>query len=421
MRPRVWNPGRRGRVLLALLVALSLTWIGFGRSIRDWLSVQLLLHSDRPGEEFFVSTFQRSTDPATLLRKCWAKGKIVHREWVARCLSGQAAVNPPWLRGMDDVLAAGALDADMSVRELVLATLDLLRSPRLFELAQAQLTDRDPLIRLLGLQYLRRIHSEQAVPVLMNAIDDPDLRVAAEAEVALMRWSGVDFGVRVKMTIPAQVGPDAGVIEANNVAAIRNGLARRREWWQGQANGFVPLSNHTVGRFADPEPPRWIAAPDFDLRALDGKKFKLSHFRGRPVLINFWATWCTACVAEIPELIALQQELGDRVTILGVVLDGVPDEHGLPGGEESAEDGGKPAQAFQTILEKVARTVRSRGINYTVLWDANGLVAGSFNGGELPTTVLIDKDGLVRRRFVGERSRKVFESMVAEISPSGRR
>jgi hypothetical protein len=71
-------------------------------------------------------------------------------------------------------------------------------------------------------------------------------------------------------------------------------------------------------------------------------------------------------------------------------------------------------EALKRVREKVQRTVKARGINYTVLLDEQGEIGGRFNGGELPTTVIIDTEGNVRRRFVGARSLSVFEAMIAQ-------
>jgi hypothetical protein len=120
-------------------------------------------------------------------------------------------------------------------------------------------------------------------------------------------------------------------------------------------------------------------------------------------------------VAEIPDLVALQQKMGDRIAILGISLDGVTDEHGHdPGAEGEHDDDHAPSP--DKILQKVSRAVKSRGINYPVLLDSENAVGGRFNGGELPTTVILDRDGRVVRRFIGERSLEVFEAMIAEAS-----
>jgi len=60
--------------------------------------------------------------------------------------------------------------------------------------------------------------------------------------------------------------------------------------------------------------------------------------------------------------------------------------------------------------------VKARGINYPVLVDPEGAVGRRFNGGELPTTVIIDAQGRLRRRFIGERSLDVFEAMIAQAA-----
>ena len=163
-----------------------------------------------------------------------------------------------------------------------------------------------------------------------------------------------------------------------------------------------------------------LTTADFQLRTIDGRPVRLSDYRGKVVLINFWTTWCTACMSEIPELVALQSNHLDNLVVMGVSLDLVPDEDGDIGGDDDGQkfDPKDPraADLLQKIRDKVTRTVRSRGINYAVMIDEFDNVGSRFNGGELPTNVIVDADGKVRRRFVGARSLPVFESMIAEAS-----
>ncbi len=63
-------------------------------------------------------------------------------------------------------------------------------------------------------------------------------------------------------------------------------------------------------------------APDFSLKAADGKVYSLSAYRGKAVLLNFWATWCPACVEEIPSLKALAQRYKGKLQIISVSIDG---------------------------------------------------------------------------------------------------
>jgi thiol-disulfide isomerase/thioredoxin len=309
---------------------------------------------------------------------------------------------------------AEATDGDASVRELALAALEASQSPRLFESASAQLDDLDPMVRMLGLDYLRKADPQRSVPVVMHLLDDADLRVVAGAEGALMRWSGEDYGVRARLAIAPQEGVHRGQVDTANADTIRRGVERRKAWWKLHGKDY-PASPEQFGGLETNGATR-LPTPDFTLRDLNGKTVHLEQFRGKVVLLNFWATWCTACLAEIPDLIALQNSLGKQVAILGVALDGVPDEHGDVPGEEVGDKSEQRECSLEKIRTKVARAVKARGINYTVLWDPKSSLGAQFNGGELPTTVIIDAEGRVRRRFIGERNLTVFQAMIGEAA-----
>jgi thiol-disulfide isomerase/thioredoxin len=111
-----------------------------------------------------------------------------------------------------------------------------------------------------------------------------------------------------------------------------------------------------------------VYAADFTLHALDGKSVRLSDFRGRVVLVNFWATWCTACISEMAELIALQKNYHGHLAILGVSLDFLPDE-----------DNHEAASQPEMIRKKVARAAELHGINYPVFLDQKNAAGGAFN------------------------------------------
>jgi thiol-disulfide isomerase/thioredoxin len=395
-------------LLGTVLLVLAVTWVFFHRQVNQSLGVALLLRSPSPREEVFEQLATGFSDPTSLLERCWATAKVPQRQLVVSFLRNQAVANPKWFTNAQRLIFAGTADPDMSVRELALATLQSRADPNLFPCASAQLQDPDPLVRQLGLEYLRQMNAQQGVPVVIGLLNDPDLRVVASAEVALMRWTGEDFGVRTHLAIPSG---DAQLDPAH-VDTIRHGVEGRKRWWQAHAQEFpAPETTFSKPLNSDFSCP---SVEDFTLQDFQGKRVRLSGFRGKTVLINFWATWCTACLAEIPDLIELHKRLGDRVVILGVALDGLPDEHGPQGGEEGEvqHEGGPSRKA---VINKVVRAVKSRGINYPVLLDPDAKVGCRFNGGELPTTVLIDRHGKLRRRFIGERDVHVFEAMLAEI------
>ena len=415
MKPAILRLRRGTFVLTAMMLVLASTWLFFHRQIQHSLIRHVVLSSNDPNRESFADAANNATAPLEFLQRCWATGKVAQRELVASFLKDNVSARASWIGHAERLLFACSLDADASVRELGLAALDEMHSPLLCEAAAAQLRDLDPLVRRVGVDYLRKCDPKLAVPLLVGALDDPDLRNVAAAENALMRFSGQDFGVRAVQAIPST---DSGETNLARIQAIQRGVQQRKQWWRDHQNEYVvnaPSATVSAQPFEVSTRP---IAPDFKLSNLEGKTVKLSDFKGKVVLVNFWATWCTACLKEIPDLIVLQKTLGDKVAIVGIALDGIPDEDGDALGEEN-HHGQKRLSRFE-LRAKVERAVKLRQINYPVLLDPAGDVGGEYNGGELPTTVLFDQEGRVRRRFIGERSTAVFEAMIAEAGrPAG--
>jgi cytochrome c biogenesis protein CcmG/thiol:disulfide interchange protein DsbE len=130
------------------------------------------------------------------------------------------------------------------------------------------------------------------------------------------------------------------------------------------------------------------AAPDFELRALDGRRIGLSDFRGRVVLVNFWATWCAPCRVEMPWLSEFSLRYRDQgLTVLGI----------------SVDDGGR---------ERVAKFLGERSVRYPILLN-DGNVDQRFGGVRfLPQTFFVGRDGRIIRRVYGIRTHADFEADV---------
>ena len=116
-------------------------------------------------------------------------------------------------------------------------------------------------------------------------------------------------------------------------------------------------------------------APDFTLQDSD-RKVVLSQFRGQVVLLNFWATWCPPCEAELPSLISLQaRERSRGVMVLGVSID---------------VDG----DAYHRFLKQ-------RNVNFLTVRDPEQRISGMYGTSGWPETYVIDRKGVVRRKIVG--------------------
>jgi thiol-disulfide isomerase/thioredoxin len=128
------------------------------------------------------------------------------------------------------------------------------------------------------------------------------------------------------------------------------------------------------------------ASPDFTLKDLEDHDVSLSQFKGKVVLVNFWATWCGPCRIEIPWLVELHDKYSARgFTVLGVVMD-----------EE-----GKSAVAPFVQKERFKVGGTSQSVNYPIVL-GNNTTADRFGGlVGFPTSVLISKDGRVVKRVDG--------------------
>ena len=117
-------------------------------------------------------------------------------------------------------------------------------------------------------------------------------------------------------------------------------------------------------------------APDFQLPILGGKTVYLSDFRDKPVMLNFWASWCRPCRAEMPYIQQVYEEWSDKgLVVLAVNI-----------GESSA---------------KVKEFVLNYGLSFPVLLDTKGDIAQQYNIRAIPTTFFIDKSGAIKDIKIG--------------------
>ncbi len=158
-------------------------------------------------------------------------------------------------------------------------------------------------------------------------------------------------------------------------------------------SAITPATSHespaTAACMADAKPARW----DFTFKDMDGKEVSLASFKdqGKVVLLNFWATWCGPCKAEIPGFVELQEQYKDKLTIIGYSVDDTPE-----------------------LAKKYAADYK---INYPILLgegkeelqDAYGPIWG------IPASFIISKDGKICRKHMGIAPKAVFEKEVVAL------
>jgi cytochrome c biogenesis protein CcmG, thiol:disulfide interchange protein DsbE len=119
------------------------------------------------------------------------------------------------------------------------------------------------------------------------------------------------------------------------------------------------------------------AAPDFELKTLDGKSIRLSELQGKKVILNFWATWCPPCQAEMPEMQNFYEKYNKDVEVLAVNL------------------------TSQDSRDKVDSFIKEYGLTFPVVLDEEGDVLKLYKISPIPTSYIIDSEGIIRDKYVG--------------------
>ena len=134
-----------------------------------------------------------------------------------------------------------------------------------------------------------------------------------------------------------------------------------------------------------------VPAPAWELKDLEGKGVKSSDFKGKVIILDFWATWCPPCRAELPSFIDLQKQYGnDKLAMIGISVD----------------------QGGATVVKPFAQ---QNGLNYRILLADEKTVAAFGGIAAIPTTIVIDRDGLIASKHVGLTSEREFKAEVNSL------
>ena len=136
---------------------------------------------------------------------------------------------------------------------------------------------------------------------------------------------------------------------------------------------------------------RAAPARAFALKDLRGRTVRLSDYKGKVLLINFWATWCPPCLVEMPDLVKLQNEYESQgLQIVGITC---------------------PPMA-QKDVESIAQKLK---INYPILLDTDDVSESYYVTSVLPTTIVVDRDGKIRGRILGILAPEEFDRSVKPL------
>jgi thiol-disulfide isomerase/thioredoxin len=131
-----------------------------------------------------------------------------------------------------------------------------------------------------------------------------------------------------------------------------------------------------------------LPAPAWKLKDLDGREVSSDQFKGKVVVVDFWATWCGPCIEEIPGYISLQKKYGpDGLVIVGVSLDRRGPAH-------------------------VKQFAQAKGMNYTLVMGDEAVVEAFGNFQAIPTTFLISRDGRILNQKTGAAPVEEYEKLV---------
>jgi thiol-disulfide isomerase/thioredoxin len=158
----------------------------------------------------------------------------------------------------------------------------------------------------------------------------------------------------------------------------------------------VPAAATSNGRI--PNPRQGFLAPAIELNSLEGSEMTLASLRGRVVVVNYWASWCPPCRAEMPALEQTYQAQRDQgLEILAI--------------NATNQDSAEAAREF----------VAERGLSFPILLDVDGRVGARYQIRALPSTYFIDRDGIIRKVIIGgPMSEATLRSTVQQLLQEGK-
>jgi thiol-disulfide isomerase/thioredoxin len=206
------------------------------------------------------------------------------------------------------------------------------------------------------------------------------------AALGLMVWSGFKEYQRRQQVAALQHAPQVALVP------------------DGQTPSTPASDAAGDTQIAQPQPLKGKPAPSFTLVDLQGKKVSLADYKGKAVLLNFWATWCGPCKLEIPWIVKLRDQYKSQgFEVLGIESDNFDTD----------------PKAYASYKAGVEKSATALGVDYPVLLGGDTISEpyGGLDG--LPNSFYIDRNGIVTKQIVGLADRDEIEANIKKAIASG--
>lgn len=149
----------------------------------------------------------------------------------------------------------------------------------------------------------------------------------------------------------------------------------------------------TSPEFGKPQVQAGYLAPDFELTTLDGASASLSDYRGKKVILNFWATWCPPCKAEMPHMQNFYEKNKDNgIEVVTVNLTNMENSRG-----------------------NINKFVEDYSLSFPVLLDEDGAIGTQYQAFTIPTSYIIDSNGIISTKIVGPMDEDMMVNLTKDI------
>lgn len=407
-------------VWVLLIVAVLLLWQR--ETIMFHGQLRTLLWLDSPVEDWAGKLASTDERRVTVVRALWNSAKVHHRRLAVDLLKGNVVRQKNLLEQCPDVMNGALQDEDYLLRELMLSAMDSNHHPLLRDSARAFLRDADPFIQSYAINILRKRGFTNTLHEVAALLGNSDPMVQVLAARTLEAFTGSDYDMEHGLAAQRSALSEAGF--AQNQERTRAEMDRVRAWWSTNKS-LWPVELSALE--ATPvQPARYLSPMTFVTS--DEKSFSTAGLADKPVLLLFFVAYEVLCEELLAEVSKLQRRVGDRVKILGVSLNAIPDDHNhffdVIGDDEHAghgHDHGHDHHAHEVdpfeIIRKSVEIMAEIVPGFDIVYDVTGIPTDMVNGGELPVIVHLGSGGRFVRRFTGTRTALALEGMLVADFP----